>query len=90
MNPVVTRHEADGRLIYAHVLCYGRNVTTIACCTLLDSINHVMSLPSEILAERSNSSDFIPLLPAKAYIPPSPAQAPTDSKNPLIHAHVGL
>ena len=44
MNPVVTRHEADGRLIYAHVLCYGRNVTTIASCKLLDSINHVSPL----------------------------------------------
>ena len=49
-----------------------------------------MSLPSEILAERSNASDFIPLLPAKAYITPSPAQGPTGSNKPLIHAHVGL
>jgi len=47
-----------------------------------------MSLPSRHLPERSNSSQSIPLLPAKAYIPPS-AQASTDSTNPLIHAHVG-
>ncbi|KAF6226554.1 hypothetical protein HO133_009420 [Letharia lupina] len=48
-----------------------------------------MSLPSRHLPERSNSSQSITLLPAKAYIPPSSARATTESSNPLIHAHVG-
>lgn len=48
-----------------------------------------MSLPATHLPERSNSSQPIPLLPAKAYIPPASAQASTESINPLIHAHVG-
>lgn len=47
-----------------------------------------MSL-SRHLPERSDSSQSIPLLPAKAYIPPSSEQASTESSNPLIHAHVG-
>ncbi|KAL9068342.1 MAG: hypothetical protein Q9161_006265 [Pseudevernia consocians] len=47
-----------------------------------------MSLPAKYLPERSDSSQSIPLLPAKAYIPPS-SQASTESSNPLFHAHVG-
>ena len=43
-----------------------------------------MSLP-----ERTSSSQSIPLLPAKAYTPPSSEQASFESSNPLIDAHVG-
>ncbi|CAF9911039.1 MAG: hypothetical protein ALECFALPRED_007058 [Alectoria fallacina] len=48
-----------------------------------------MSFPSRQLPERSNSSQIIPLLPAKAYVPPSSQQTSTESSNRLIHAHVG-
>lgn len=48
-----------------------------------------MSRSSTHLPERSNSSQSIPLLPAKAYVPPSSEQASTQANNPLIHAHVG-
>ncbi|CAD6593066.1 MAG: hypothetical protein ASARMPREDX12_006682 [Alectoria sarmentosa] len=48
-----------------------------------------MSLPSRHLPERSNSSQLVPLLPAKAYVPPSSQQTSTKSSNRLIDAHVG-
>ena len=48
-----------------------------------------MSLSSTQLPERSNCSQSIPFLPAKAYVSPSSEQASTQSNDPLIHAHVG-
>lgn len=38
--------------------------------------------------ERSSSSQSIPLLPAKAYVPPSSDQDSTESSNSFIDAHV--
>lgn len=48
-------------------------------------------LPSKPLPERSISSESIPLLPAKAYVPPpSSAQSSSESGNTLIDdAHIG-
>lgn len=65
-------------------LYYGRNVITIASCDHTGSIHFTMSFP-----KRSPSLHFIPLLPARAYIAPSSAQASAEFSNPLVHAQVG-
>ena len=55
----------------------------------IQTASTIMSLPSKHLPDRSISSQSIPLLPAKAYVPPPSAQTSPESCNPLIDAHVG-